>query len=50
MEHLFFNEEWNQNYEKQEHNINSISDYNRRTPNPFTHKKRDYLSDLYFFE
>ena len=51
MEYLFFNEEWNQDYEKQkQHTIDSISDYYYRGNNTIGNEKRDYLSDLYFFE
>jgi len=48
--YYFFNEEWNQNYEKKEHNIDSISDYTPIRNNTSRNEKRDYLSDLYFFE
>ena len=50
MEFIFFNEQWNEENEKQEHAIDSISEYRNRTTNIHIDKKRDYLSDLYFFE
>ena len=50
MEFIFFNEQWNEENEKQEHTIDSISEYRNRTTNIHIDKKRGYLSDLYFFE
>ena len=50
MNNIFFNEEWNEENEKQEHIIDSISEYRNRTTNIHIDKKRGYLSDLYFFE
>lgn len=50
MRYIYFNEEWNKENEKQEHNIGSISDYYPCPNTPTRNKKRDYFSDLYFFE
>jgi hypothetical protein len=51
MRYIYFNEEWNKDYEKQkDHNIDSISDYTPRGDNTIGYTKRDTLSDLYFFE
>lgn len=52
MEHLYFNEEWNEvNTESpKQHNIGSITNYTPRSNNSFRYNRDNTLSDLYFFE